>query len=173
MASADIRVATAADAETLSRLGCDTFTESFGHLYSAEDLDLFLTGKHSVEAYAALLADDQSTAWIADDDHGEAIGYLTATPCGLPVPDIPKRAGEVQRFYILEDRQGGGLGGRMLNEALAWMAPRFDPIYLSVYAENFGAQQFYERCGFVKIHKYDYLVGNQADPEWIMEWRPG
>lgn len=166
-----IRRAKLDDAETLAWLGAATFTETFGHLYKKEDLSVFLEKSHSRTAYEVILADPAMAVWLAETETGEAVGYAVAGPCSLPVPNMPENSGELARLYLLKEHQGGGLGPRMAEAALEWLKENFEYIYLSVYAENFRAQRLYQRLGFVKIHDYFYMVGNHADPEWIMEWR--
>lgn len=160
------------DAATLAHLGAKTFADTFGHLYRADDLRAFVADNHSVARNAALLADPLNAAWLARQD-GRAVGYAVAGPCDLPVPNRPDSAGELARLYLLREVQGRGLGGRMLAGALDWLTERFAHIYVSVYAENYGAQRLYARHGFVKIHDYHYMVGTHADPEWIMERKAG
>jgi ribosomal protein S18 acetylase RimI-like enzyme len=46
-----------------------------------------------------------------------------------------------------------------------------DAIQLSVYAENHGAQRFYERYGFEKIADITFKVGDHYDPEFLFELR--
>lgn len=165
-----IREAGAADASALSLLAADTFTETFGHLYKPDDLSGFLKNNHSAAVYSDLLADEEWKLWLAEED-GEAVAYCVAGPCTLPVPDMPENSGELARLYMKGSQKGRGLGGDMLELALAWMRARFEHIYLSVYHENVRAQKLYSRFGFVKIHDYFYMVGDHADPEWIMELR--
>jgi len=167
------QAASAEEAAILSDLGRRTFTQTFGHLYGPEDLALFLEKSHCVAAYEALIADASRIAWIARDQSAMPVGFVTATPCDLPVPDRPASAGELQRLYILQGRQGRGLGVRLMTLALDWLDARFEHIYVSVYAENHGAQRLYARHGFEKVHEYFYMVGNQADPEYIMKRTPG
>ena len=81
--SATIRRAAPADAAALAELGAATFVETFGHLYTPEDLQAFLDESHGVEAYAKTLADPRYALWIAEDDAGRAIGYAQAGPCGF------------------------------------------------------------------------------------------
>lgn len=171
MSDTVIRLATVDDVAALSTLGGQTFTNTFGHLYKPEDLALFLETGHSQEVYRRTLENPQSRVWVVEDGDKKLVGFLSATPCGLPVPDKPESAGEIERFYLYQEYQGSGLGGRLFGHAMDYLRENFNHIYLSVYAENFGAQRFYERQGFVKIHDYHYMVGNQADPEFIMEWR--
>lgn len=166
-----IRLARPADAATLATLGERTFIETFGHLYTPENLAPHLVKNHSQGVCERLLADDRWGLWLAESEDGAAVGYCAAGPCSLPAPDMPQNSGELARIYVLKGHAGKGLGRRMLTIALDWMRPRFDRVYLSVYKENLAAQRLYERFGFVKIHDYFYMVGDHADPEWIMELR--
>jgi diamine N-acetyltransferase len=159
-------------AATLADLGAEIFTKTFGHLYKPEDIRTFLTEKHSVETYRDLIVDNQSAVWLARDAAGEAIGYAVAGPCHLPAPDMPDNSGELSRLYVSEAARGAGLGQRMLAHVFAWLDARYDPIYLSVYSQNHGAQRLYKRYGFEKVHDYFFMVGNHADPEFIMKRMP-
>ncbi len=158
-------------AATLADLGAETFTQTFGHLYKPEDIRLFLTEKHAVETYRDLITDNQSAVWLARDEAEAAIGYAVAGPCRLPAPDMPDNSGELSRLYVSEAARGAGLGQRMLTYVFAWLEARYDPIYLSVYSKNHGAQRLYKRYGFEKVHDYFFMVGNHADPEFIMKRR--
>ena len=158
------------DAAALSRLAIDTFVATFGHLYKDEDLQAFLKENHAAEVYARLLADPAFALWIAERE-GEALAYAVAGPCDLPAPDMPENSGELARLYLRDGAKGTGLAQQMLDEALDWLKARYDRIYLSVYRDNVRAQRLYASRGFVKIHDYFYMVGNHADPEWIMELR--
>lgn len=164
------RRARADDADALSRVAIDTFVATFGHLYKDEDLQAFLRKNHAPEVYAKLLADPAYALWIAGQG-GKVTGYAVAGPCDLPVPDMPEKSGELARLYLREEAKGTGLAQAMLDEALSWLKARYDHIYLSVYRDNHRAQRLYASYGFVKIHDYFYMVGNHADPEWIMELR--
>ncbi len=165
----EIRLALEEDAQTLAALGAETFVATFGHLYGEKDLNAFLAKNHTAGVYEALLRDPDYGLWISETPQGEAIGYAVAGPCSLPVPDLPVKSGELARLYLKKGVQGGGIGARLLEPALEFLRDRFDHVYLSVYAENAVAQRLYQRFGFVKIHDYFYMVGDHADPEWIME----
>ena len=156
-------------AETLSALGVETFVQAFGRFYKADDLQKFLREKHSVETYQHCLDSPEFAVWTAFDANDAAIGYLVAGPCDLPVDDMPPNAGELIRFYICSDFQGAGLGARMMSEALVWLDDNFDHVFLSVYRDNVAAQRFYARYGFKKIQEYFFMVGDHADPEFILK----
>lgn len=164
-----IRLAVMSDASALAQLGRATFTEKFGFLYKPEDLEAFFKKGHSEDIYAGILTDPASQIWVVETATNELVGFTVAGPCDLPLPDRPDNAGELQRFYLLGAHQGAGLGSQMLTLALDWLESRFEHIYLSVFYANHGAQRLYKRFGFETVHEYHYMVGNQADPEYIMK----
>lgn len=166
--TSSIRRAAPADAAVLSELGATTFIETFGHLYTPEDLQAFLDESHTEAAYATLLAVDSGYAlWIAEQD-GCAIGYAQAGCCGLPHHDVRPEDGEIKRLYLRRDAQNGGIGRALMDAAMAWLlrdGPR--TLWLSVYSENPGAQRFYARYGFEFVDEYAFIVGTQRDREFM------
>jgi len=168
MSEPTIRRAGPADADTLAALGARTFVETFAHLYDPDDLRLFLAEAYDVARTRADLADPAKASWLVEAD-GQAIGYASVGPCGLPHPDVTPACGELKRIYFLKDRQGGGLGKALFAEALDWLqsgGPR--TIWIGVWSENFGAQRFYERQGFEKVGEYGFAVGKTVDREFIL-----
>jgi ribosomal protein S18 acetylase RimI-like enzyme len=163
-----LRRATEADAQRLAAIGVATFTETFGHLYPPQDLADFLAEAHDLDRLRADLADPRKAVWLAEVA-GEAIGYALAGPCDLPHPEVSPGDGELKRIYLLGRAQGGGLGGRLFDTALAWLqgdGPR--SVWIGVWSKNLGAQRFYGRRGFLKVGEYGFRVGGTVDREFIL-----
>jgi diamine N-acetyltransferase len=163
-----IRRAGPADAEALAAIGRATFAETFAHLYPPEDLAVFLADAHSLERARADLADPAKAVWLAEVG-GEVVGYALAGPCHLQHPEVTSACGELERIYIARTHQGGGAGGRLLAEALAWLekdGPR--RLWIGVWSENYGAQRLYARHGFEKVGTYEFVVGQTRDHEFIL-----
>lgn len=163
-----IRRAGPADAETLSALGALTFRETFAHLYAPQDLEDFLADAYGLERTRADLADPAKASWLVEVG-GEPIGYALAGPCSLPHDDVTPACGELKRIYFRKSSQGGGLGGKLFAEVMAWLladGPR--DIWIGVWSENFGAQRFYERQGYAKVGEYGFKVGRTVDREFIL-----
>jgi GNAT superfamily N-acetyltransferase len=164
-----IRRATAGDAIALADLARETFVETFGHLYRPADLAAFLEKSQSVAAYAPVLQDPRAAVWIAEDARGSLVGFLTAGPCKLPLPEPEPNAGEIRQLYLRSTVQGGGLGTRLLVMGLEWLAAQGHyPLYVGVWSGNFGAQRLYGRFGFEKVGEYDFPVGEHLDREFIL-----
>ena len=186
-----LRRATPEDAEALSALASTCFIQTFGQLYSSEDLDRFIHEAYSPEVLRVELGDPSRPTWLffleeseADitvpgsaDAHtaseGKLIGYVTVCPAHLPHPDAKPTDGEVQRLYLLREYQGGGRGSMMLRHAIDYLladGPR--PLWIGVFSENLGAQRLYGRHGFKLVGEYKFMVGDHADREVIMRRDP-
>ena len=182
-----LRRATPEDAEALSVLASTCYIQTFGQLYSSEDLDRFIHEAYSPEVLRAELADPKRATWLLFLEESEAeatapertearpasegklIGYVTVCPAHLPHPDVKPTDGEVQRLYLLREYQGDGRGSRMLEHALNWLeadGPR--TLWIGVWSENYGAQKLYGRYGFTKVGEYSFMVGDHADREFIL-----
>ena len=163
-----IRRATRDDAPALAALGAATFTETFGHLYPAEDLRAFLAGSHSVDAWHRTLSDAQRAVWLAVLD-GTPIGFITVGACKLPVENREPAAGEIQQLYVLARHQNLRLGSRLMQLGLEWLDGQSrTPLYVGVWSQNLGAQRFYGRYGFNKVGEYGFPVGKVVDREFIL-----
>ena len=167
-----IRRAGSADAARLAELGSATFAETFGHLYPPQDLSDFLAVSHSRAAAAEVLDDARQAVWLAMAGDA-AVGYAHAGPCALPHDAVTPSCLELKRLYVLKPWQGGGLGARLMDEAMAWMQAATPPaIYLGVWSENYGAQRFYARYGFAPVGEYEFPVGATRDREFIYKLHP-
>ena len=165
-----LRPATLADAPALAKLGADTFVAAFGHLYRPEDLAAFLAEVHNPEAVAGEIAGDECTHRLV-----EVEGSLVAF-CKLRYPTKfgeytdAQNPIELGQLYALPAYTGSGIGAQLMDWALAHALEHGnDAVLLSVYAENFGAQRFYQRHGFGKIADITFRVGEHIDPEFLYE----
>jgi diamine N-acetyltransferase len=174
MTEISFRRAIPADALRLARLGASTFIETFGHLYPPDDLQTFLTGSHSLEAWTRTLTDPTRAVWIAELAEEGPIAFVVAGACKLPAENREASAGEIQQLYVLSQHQSLRLGSRLMDLALEWLEEQgLLPIYIGVWSENYGAQRFYARYGFTKVGEYGFRVGNTIDHEFILkrpEW---
>ncbi len=164
------RPATPAHAHALAKLGADTFVAAFGHLYRPEDLAAFLAEVHDEAAVAAEIAGDECTHRLV-----EHAGALVAF-CKLRHPtkfgeySDARDPIELGQLYALPGHTGRGIGAQLMDWALeVARAGGHDAVLLSVYAENFGAQRFYQRHGFGKIADITFRVGDHLDPEYLYE----
>jgi GNAT superfamily N-acetyltransferase len=160
------RTATSTDAADLSELGAHTFTDTFGHLYQPDDLDIFLQN-HSPENWVRELNDPAFEVQVAEQD-GKLVGYAKLGPPHLPF-EPRGEAAELRQLYVVEEMKGQGVAHALIN----WVIDRArdkraDNLYLSVFTENHRARRFYEKYGFEPEGTYAFMVGNHADEDIVM-----
>ncbi len=169
MTAVAFRMAGPDDAAALAELGRNSFSETFGHLYTPENLAAFLVN-HDEDKWRAELSDPCFAVRIGEGE-GRAVAYAKVGPTSLPF-DAGGPAAELKQFYVLKPWQGAGVAadlmGWVLDEARARGA---EAILLSVFVDNHRARRFYERYGFEPVGRCDFMVGTHADEDIIMRLR--
>jgi ribosomal protein S18 acetylase RimI-like enzyme len=160
------------DLDAFVALSRATFVEAFGHLYSEEDLSAFLDANRDPAKLAEAIADPDVAITLAEDD-GALLGYSTVYfGEGFderPGPQ-PERPCVLSQLYCLAQATGLGIGAALIERAIAdGRARGCTAMQLSVWSENFGAQRFYARYGFVKVADIDFWVGTHRDDEFLLE----
>ena len=166
MSAAVWRDATVEDAALIGEIGRRSFTETFGHLYSPENLAAFLA-VHAEENWHRELSDPAYAVRLGFVG-GETAAYVKLGPPSLPF-EIKGPTIELRQFYVLEPWQGAGLAAEMMDWVLAEARRRgAAEVYLSVFIDNHRARRFYEHYGFEAVGRYDFMVGTHADEDIIM-----
>lgn len=164
------RAATLSDAPALATLGADSFVAAFGHLYRPEDLAAFLAQVHSPDAVAAEIAGSECTHRLVEHEGALVAFCKLRHPSNYAHLSDARDPLELGQLYALPGHTGSGIGAQLMDWAIGQArAGGHDAILLSVYAENFGAQRFYQRYGFAKIADITFAVGEQLDPEYLYE----
>lgn len=169
-----LRSATPADAAPLAALARTAFIDAFGTLYAPEDLEGFLTEYRSPAKYTEYIADPATRIMLAEEDGALAAYCLIVMGQQFAEHPEPRPARPVflSQLYCAGAATGRGLGAALMDWAIAeargWQA---DAITLSVYADNHGAQRFYQRIGFAHVADIFFWVGSKRDDEFLYELR--
>lgn len=169
-----LRDAVPEDAESLARLGRDSFCHAFEHLYRPQDLQPFLEEVYSVEAVAREIADPGIRHQLTQDAPGAAPSAFIKVKYESPYAEHSSAKNPLclGQLYTDPARTGEGLGAALMDWCLDLAKQRgCDAVQLSVYSDNPGAQRFYQRYGFKKIADISFWVGEQRDHEFLYELR--
>lgn len=165
--SATYRAAEPVDAEAVADLFAASFTDTFGHMYRAKDLDDFL-GQANAAVFREQI-EDARYAFLLAFDSGRLIGFVKLGPPELPAKDIPPNTIDLDQLYVLKDWQGQGIAACLMDWAMATAAERgARHVHLSVFVDNHRARRFYDRYGFEPVGRYDFMVGSHADEDIVM-----
>jgi diamine N-acetyltransferase len=164
--SVTFRTPTIDDTERLAELGERAFTETFGHLYTPDNLALFLEN-HSPTKWREDLCDPNCAVCVGEVD-GQPIAYAKLLPPDLPI-EITAPAIEIKQFYVLNSWHGTGVANQLMDWAIEEARTRgAQELYLSVFTENERAQRFYARFGFEEVGRQKFMVGTHADEDIVM-----
>ncbi|HEY0080479.1 MAG TPA: GNAT family N-acetyltransferase [Pyrinomonadaceae bacterium] len=164
-----VRPATLSDVEILADLGARTFAETFAAENSAENMDAYLSSAFSAERTAEELADKASVFLIAEME-GEAAGYAKLLAGEPPSCVEGERAIELSRLYVGQKWLGRGIGQALMQKCVD-EARRAGArtMWLGVWERNFRAQAFYRKWGFRHVGEQIFMLGSDAQTDWVMQ----
>jgi ribosomal protein S18 acetylase RimI-like enzyme len=164
-----IKVACAKDALSLSRLGKETFTETYARFNTQQNFQKYVKASFSKKATAEQLEDDRNFFLIAYLNNKQ-VGYAKLSENNKPFHDKSINAVELERIYVLKDFQGGGIGKILLDKCLAFAQLRKYPVmWLGVWEENLRALKFYQRQGFVVFGSHKFQLGDEEQNDYLMK----
>lgn len=136
-------------------LDCDAITALYG--------ELIATHGEFDERYRGLAASDLRLAIAARLDASDARFWLaiaagkTVAFCGAEIEDAPSALSETRRghlgeLFVAPGWRRGGLGGRLVLEALAWCREQgARRVAVRVLTANQGARRFWKTLDFASV----------------------
>ncbi|MDO4814311.1 MAG: N-acetyltransferase [Gemella sp.] len=165
-----IRLCREEDIKKLRELCILTFRETFGDNGTSEEnlLEFFETA-YNVDVLRKTLEDKNSETYVYEKD-GELLAYLKVNVSTSQTEEKGEEYLEIQRIYVKKSAKGQGIGKELMNlaEKLAKEKSK-SKMWLGVWENNFAAQEFYKKQDFEKTGEHKFIVGEEADTDWIME----
>ncbi|MBA2771901.1 MAG: GNAT family N-acetyltransferase [Sphingomonas sp.] len=163
------REGTLDDIAAIDRIFRQSFCDTFAHLYSAADLQTFLS-QFTAEAWAEEVGSPDYAFRLAQAER-QPVGYAKLGPSSLPVEQAGPTI-ELRQLYILKQWHSSGIASALMEWALGEARRRgARQLLLTVYTDNHRAKRFYQRYGFEEVGPYAFMVGEQADEDIIMRLR--
>jgi GNAT superfamily N-acetyltransferase len=164
-----IRRATVGDTLRLARLATDLFSQTFGPHNRPEDLATYLGEAFGESQQRNELAAEAMVTWLAEDEAGDAIGYVQLRLGARAASVTAERPAELARIYADRHWHGEGVGGTLLDTCIAaaasWGA---DVLWLGVWERNPRAIAFYEKHGFRVVGEQSFDLGADRQRDLVM-----
>lgn len=145
MAVANLRRATLADAPAIAKLHVDVWRSAYRDLAPPKALQVLDIPKRQALWTTVIEKPAPKSHLVVAEQDEELIGFCYGGPTSLPI--YAGRA-EIKTLYVRQDRQGCGVGRRLLRETVRWLAhDGCERIGLAVVKGNNQAIGFYERLG--------------------------
>jgi ribosomal protein S18 acetylase RimI-like enzyme len=164
-----IRMATPADDGTLAELGRRTFTDTFAHDNTPQDMAAFLGATFGPELQRREI-DDPAVAVLVAERDARPVAYAMLREGEAPACVTGPEPIELARFYVDRAGHGQGIAPRLMARVLETAAARgARTLWLGVWERNARAIAFYRKQGFEDVGSHDFVLGSDVQTDRLMQ----
>lgn len=164
-----VRTCNAKDIDALVALGIKTFRDTFDEYNDPDNMIRYINDNFTRKIIEHEMQQPGTMFFLAVDGRKTA-GYAKVRnaepPAGLDDPS----ALEIERLYAQRDYIGKRVGHMLLQTCLSYLRKRgAKTAWLGVWENNQRAISFYEKNGFRKFGEHIFMLGNDAQTDWLMK----
>jgi ribosomal protein S18 acetylase RimI-like enzyme len=169
MQSITIKKAGENDVSLLANLSWQTFFDTYASYNTKEDMQLFMDKNFSKNIVEKEIRDSKTTFALAYLKR-EVVGYVKLSEGGNAGDPETKNAIEIARLYAVKNKIGSGVGKALMEYSIETARKKnADALWLGVWSQNQRAIQFYRKFGFEKFGDHTFLLGTDAQDDWLMK----
>jgi len=168
--------------KAVAEISRKTFYESWRHMYSEEDMQIYMAEVFSEEQIKKDLETSANIFLLVETDE-KIIGYTKlctdSIALGNDLADwmltlqkefTGSKAMEMERLYVLKEYHNKKAGKKLMDESIRIAKEqKFNWLWLGVSPENLKAMKFYKSYGFVQFGTKPYRIGNTLDYDCMMK----
>lgn len=163
-----MRLATRSDAIRLSALATQVFLHTYATEGVTDDLSSYALSAFSPSSFERTISDSSSAILI--EEAGDGVVAFLEVSFDTPCPANPELRTEVTRLYVQEHFSRRGIGTRLLDECRRLTGDRVGnpALWLSVFAGNNKAFEFYTSCGFRRAGELWFELESVAHLNFVL-----
>lgn len=166
-----IKKAQPEDFEIVSRIGHDTFYETWKDVNTPEDMAVYLKKAFVPNEIRMDIENPANTFLLALLD-GVSIGYAKIRRDRTYDEFNGESAIEIERIYVFNKYQSMKVGKKLMDECLKIASDEnFVWIWLGVNVDNHKAINFYKSYGFTIFGEKGFQLGDAIDTDYLMKRR--
>lgn len=164
---AKVREARSGEERAVAALAAELFPLACPAGMAQEDVRAYIEGNLTPAHFAEYLTDKDACVLVAEGEDW-LVGYALAFFGGLgaPRPDFGVTLDPVamlSKCYVSEALHGRGISQALVERVKDVARARgCAGLWLNVNYENFRAQRFYEKAGWVRVGYVDFVVGRRV-----------
>jgi len=155
--------------QLLSDISTTCFYDTFHQENTKEDMDLFFEKSFNTNVFEQEMQNHHNYFFFSRLAN-EVVGYIKLSDFKTPVELKELNALQIARIYVVKEKTGMGIGKKLMDFAFSFAIQRYKQvIWLGVWEHNVRAIQFYEKYGFKKFGDEVFMLGNDAQTDWLMK----
>jgi diamine N-acetyltransferase len=167
--SITIRVASLDDVEAIVSLGIRTFRDTFDEVNTPENMMRYLNETFTLKRIGEEILEPDSAFFLAEQE-STIIGYARVRYADKPDGVGEGKAIEIERLYADKKFLGKRVGYLLMSECLQFARDNNCKwVWLGVWENNERAIAFYKRWGFERFGEHVFMLGNDAQTDWLMK----
>jgi diamine N-acetyltransferase len=164
-----VRTCNQKDIDTLVSLGIKTFRDTFDEHNTPENMILYINKTFTRKIMESEMKQPGTVFFLALDGR-QAVGYAKIKISPAPAKLSDTAAFEIERLYAHKDYVGKRVGYILMQTCLAYAKKKgCQTLWLGVWENNARAISFYEKNGFIKFGHHIFMLGNDAQTDWLMK----
>ncbi|MFB9760893.1 GNAT family N-acetyltransferase [Ectobacillus funiculus] len=164
----DIKKCILEDSRKLQEISYETFSETFKHQNSSENMNAYLERAFNLKQLEKELSNISSQFFFVYFNN-EVAGYLKVNTNDAQSEEMGDESLEIERVYIKSKFQKHGLGKYLLNKAIEIaLECNKKKIWLGVWEKNENAIAFYKKMEFVHTGAHAFYMGDEKQTDFIM-----
>jgi diamine N-acetyltransferase len=167
-----VRRCTISDTDIVLQLAQHTFVEAYWDRNEPENMRAYMAEHFTPERVAAELENPHSVFYLLLQDDQTPAGYLKVNFAGAQTELNKEKTLEIERIYLKKAFWGAGIGDVLLNKAIEIaQETQVDYVWLGVWKDNERALRFYQKHGFEIFGTHTFVLGAEAQEDWLMRRR--
>jgi ribosomal protein S18 acetylase RimI-like enzyme len=164
-----VRTCTAADVETLLSLSIKTFRDTFDDFNSPDNMLLYINNTFTKKLIQQEMK-KAGTIFLLAFDGRKAVGYAKLKESEKLIGPHAEKGYEIERLYALREYIGKRVGYMLMQTCLSFAKKgNYKTLWLGVWEHNERAISFYTKYGFEKFGQHVFMLGDDAQTDWLMK----
>jgi len=157
------------EVKTLSAVSSSCFYDTYHKQNSKEEIVPFIEKSFNTKMLKHEMLLPANYFFFAKAAN-EIVGYIKLSNAEAPQGIEEMHALEIARIYVVKDKIGSGVGKKLIEFAFSFAKQLCkEVIWLGVWEHNKLAINFYRKYGFEKFGEHVFLLGNDAQIDWLMK----
>jgi ribosomal protein S18 acetylase RimI-like enzyme len=163
-----VKEASTTDAGMIADLSRQTFYDSFAGDNTPENMDQFMKEQFTREKLMEEVGAAGNIFLLAYAGD-KVVGYVRLRETTNPLLIANGPAIEIARIYVVQHSIGKGVGRALMQQSIEIAREKnAEVIWLGVWEKNQKAITFYTKWGFEKFSEHVFMLGNDAQTDWLM-----